>query len=232
MKETTADSSQMSEADFMAQFLDLHKPPQEAIDYFHSVPWLSKYLSSPAYKLIATFSRHLKASGEDYFFSRTLNTPTTIPHFLTLQLTDFKTVEPVKGNVKAQTTPPGRTTTVAPEYPDAVAMISLGNPGIDGHPSVIHGGVTCALLDETMGLLVMLHDNNVRGPGPRDALFTANLNVSYRAPIPTPANYLIKLWLVQRQGRKWFSKGQIIDGDGRVYAEADGLWVVANREKL
>lgn len=232
MKETTADSSQMSESDFMVNFLTTHKPPQEAKDYFHSVPWLDKYLSSPVYKLIPTFSRHLKASGEDYFFSRTLNTPTTIPHFLTLQLKDFKTPEPVTGNVQPQTAPQSRTPAVAPEHPDAVAMISLGNPGVDGHPNVIHGGVTCALLDETMGLLIMLHDNNVRGPGPRDALFTANLNVSYRAPIATPANYLIKLWLVKRQGRKWFSKGQITDHDGKVYAEADGLWVVATRAKL
>lgn len=232
MKETTADTSQMSEADFMAQFLDLHKPPQEAIDYFNSVPWLSKYLSSRAYKLIATFSRHLKKSGEDYFFSRTLNTAVTIPHFLTLQLKDFKTPEPVTGKIQPQTIDQMRTETIAPEYPDAVAMISLGNPGVDGHPNTIHGGVTCALLDETMGLLIMLHDTNVRGAGPRDALFTANLNVSYRLPIPTPADYLVKLWLVQRQGRKWYSKGQITDKDGKVYAEGTGLWVVANREKL
>lgn len=232
MKETTADSSQMSESDFMKNFLDLHHPPQEAIDYFNSVPWLSNYLSSPAYHVIATFSRHLKASGEDYFFSRTLNTPTTIPHFITLQSNDFKTPDPVTGNAQHSITPSARSTTIAPDNPDALVMISLGNPGVDGHPNTIHGGVTCALMDETMGLLVMLHDNNVRGPGPRDALFTANLNVSYRAPIPTPANYLVKLWLVKRQGRKWFSKAQITDKDGKVYAEGDGLWVVANREKL
>lgn len=234
MKETTADSSQMSDSDFMVHFLDTHKPPQEAVDHFHSIPWLSKHLSSPLYKLIPTFSRHLKATGEDYFFSRTLNTPNTIPHFLTLQLKDLQTPEPTTGpKIQPQTTPTSpRTTTIVPEHPDALALISLGPRGLDGHPSTIHGGVTCALLDETMGLLIMLHDNNVRGPGPRDALFTANLNVSYRLPIATSRDYLIKLWLTRRQGRKWFSKAQVTDEEGKVYAEADGLWVVANRDKL
>lgn len=154
---------------------------------------------------------------------------------VTLQLADFKTPEPIPSDAQAQSPPPQsrpRTKTVVPEYPDAVTMISLSAPGVDGHPGLIHGGVTCALLDETMGLLIMLHDNNLRGPGPRDALFTANLNVSYRAPIHTPGDYLVKMWLVKRQGRKWFSKGQITDKDGKVYAEGDGLWVVAARTKL
>lgn len=83
-----------------------------------------------------------------------------------------------------------------------------------------------------MGLLIMLHDNNIRGPGPRDSLFTANLNVSYRAPVPTPSELLIKTWLVSRTGRKWRSKGQLVDKDGKVLAEADGLWVVARRDKM
>lgn len=219
----------------MRTFLSTHTPPKEAVEHFHTVPWLSKYLSSPKYKTIPTFSRHLKASGEDYYFSRTLNTPITIPHMVTLQLADFKTPDPVSSDAKPANIPPPsgpRTPTIVPEYPDALTMISLGTRGVDGHPGLIHGGVTCALLDETMGLLIMLHDNNVRGPGPRDALFTANLNVSYRAPINTPGDYLIKMWLVKRQGRKWFSKGQITDKNGKVYAEGDGLWVTTNRTKL
>lgn len=233
MKETAEDSSAMSESDFMKTFLTTHRPPQEAIEYFHSIPWLSSYLSNPLYKIIPTFSRHLKASGEDYFFSRTLNTPITIPHMVTLQLADFKTVDPLPSDVKLPPLQfsPGAKTAV-PKHPDAVTMLCLGTRGVDGHPGLIHGGVTCALLDETMGLLIMLHDNNIRGPGPRDALFTANLNVSYRAPVNTPGNYLVKMWLVKRQGRKWFSKGQITDEEGKVYAEADGLWIVAARAKI
>ena len=238
MKETQEDSSAMGAADFMTTFLEKNKPPPESVEYFKNVPWLNAHLSSPLYRPVPTFSRHLKTSGEDYFFSRTINTPTTIPHMITLQLRNFVTPSETTATSNAGKNGPGRSPdahrqkTAVPENPDVLILVSLGKTGLDGHPATIHGGVTCAILDETMGLLVMLHDNNIRGPGPRDSLYTANLNVSYRAPIPTPGELLVKTWLVSRQGRKWFSKGQIYDKNGLLLAEADGLWVVARREKM
>jgi acyl-coenzyme A thioesterase PaaI-like protein len=232
MKEKSQDSSLMSTSDFMRTFLEQNQPPKEAIEHFKSVPWLDRYFSSGAYKIIPTFSRHLKSSGEDYFFSRTINTPSTIPHFISLQLKDFKTPDPVDVQPQDVSVPSHKALTKAPENPDVVMMLKLGENGVDGHPSVIHGGVTCAILDESMGILIMLHDNNVRGPGPRDSLFTANLNVTYRAPVPTPGEVLVKTWLVRRQGRKWYSKGQITDRHGNTLAEADGLWVTTKRQRL
>lgn len=233
MKETSQDSSKMSDADFMSTFLEKNHPPVESIEHFKSVEWLEPYISSPHYRIIPTFSRHLKTSGEDYFFSRTINTEATMPHMISLQLRNFVTVEPTTGASGQGNIREGhKNKTVVPEHPDALMLIKVGKQGLDGHPSTIHGGVTCALMDETMGLLIMLHDNNVRGPGPRDSLFTANLNVSYRAPVPTPGEFLVKTWLVSRQGRKWFSKGQLTDKNGNVLAEADGLWVTARRDKI
>lgn len=223
----------MSTADFMTTFLDRNYPPTESIEYFKSVTWLGSHISSPHYKIIPTYSRHLKSSGEDYFFSRTINTEATIPHMISLQLQNFVTPEPTTGTSSTQQNfERHKQKTVVPENPDMLMLLTLGKQGLDGHPSTIHGGVTCALMDESMGLLVMLHDNNIRGPGPRDSLYTANLNVSYRAPVPTPGDLLIKTWLVSRQGRKWFSKGQLVDKDGNVLAEADGLWVTARRDKI
>lgn len=234
MKESSAGDADASSSEFMANFLSHHGPPQEAIDHFRNVPWLEKYLSGPKYDVIPTFSRHLKPSGEDYFFSRTINTLDTIPHMVTLQLKDMKTPEPTESNAQPETSQSESKPriAVAPELPDAVTMISLGTRGVDGHPGLIHGGVTCALLDETMGLLTMLHANNVRVPGARHALFTAYLTVSYHAPLPTPGDYLVKLWVTSRQGRKWYSTGQITDQDGKVYAQGIGLWIVTIKAKL
>lgn len=231
MKEDTEESSHMSTADFMKTFLDTHSPPQEAVQHFQSAPWLNNLISSPKYKVIPTFSRHLKSSGEDYFFSRTINTECTIPHMISLQLRDFVTVEP-GANASAPTITDHRTPTVAPEHPEAITMLAIAGPGLNGHPETLHGGVTCAILDETMGLLIMLHDNNVHGNGPRDSFYTANLNVTYRAPVPAPSDIMVKSWLVKRQGRKWYSKGQIVDKQGTVLVEADGLWVSTKRQKL
>lgn len=235
MKETSDDSVDTGASDFLANFLSHHSPPQEAIDYFRSVPWLAKYMADPVYQLIPTFSRHLKHTGEDYYFSRTINTLATIPHMITLQLRDLPTPSPTDRPAPNHATSLQTNRlvqTIAPEYPDTLAMISLGKQGVDGHPGILHGGVACAILDEMMGLLIMLHYNKGRGPGNRDALFTANLNVSYRAPISTPGDYLVKLWATHRQGRKWFSKGQITDRHGKVLAEGDALWVVTARSKV
>lgn len=233
MKEDGEPTQFTSSADFMSSFLTRHRPPQEALDHFASIPWLNAHLSDPAYKAIPTFSRHLKDTGEDYFFSRTINTPTTIPHMVSLRLQDFQTPEPTANVPDRQTEnePRHKVKTLVPEKPDALMLLRLGGPGVDGHPQTMHGGVTCAILDETMGLLVMLHDNNVRHTGNRNALYTANLNVSYRGPITTPSHVLVRTWLVKRQGRKWYSKGQIVDENGTVLAEADGLWVTV-KEKL
>ncbi|KAJ9651081.1 hypothetical protein H2198_009635 [Neophaeococcomyces mojaviensis] len=236
MKESSQDSTHLSDSNFMTTFFHEQKPPQDSVDHFRQIPWLNQHVSNASYKIIPTFSRHLKTSGEDYFFSRTINTPETIPHMISLRLKNMKTPDVTSDHPPSQSTNPSftahKTPTIVPEEPDVLCLLQLGTRGLDGHPATIHGGVTCAILDETMGLLCMLHDHNIKEPGPRDSLYTANLNVSYRAPIPTPSTVLVKTWLVKRQGRKLFSKGQIVDEKGTVLAEADGLWVVARREKL
>ena len=214
--------------DFMSKFITTHRVPEDARKHFASVPWTNRYLSNPLYKAIPTFSRVLKDSGEDYFFSRTVSSPSTIPHLVTLQLTDFKTPpESAKGQLKQRQS--HNEVTKVPDNPDCVMLLALGRPGLDGHPSVIHGGMACAILDEMMGLCVMLHHQHISGP--RDSLFTASLNVTYRAPVPTPGDVLVKCWLVGREGRKWLAHGQIVDKDGVVMTEAEGLWMLAKRQE-
>lgn len=227
MKEPTEDSP-VSSADFMKTFIENNRPPQEAVDHFASIPWTNKWLQSSAYNVIPTFSRHLKRSGEDFYFSRTINTEATIPHMIACQLKDFQTVPLSDGKDAQPMVAPGKPET-APEQPDLVLLVQLGSQGLNGHPGVMHGGVTCALLDESMGLLGMLHTNNIVDTGPRDSLFTANLNVSYRAPIPTPSVVIIKVWLGKRTGRKWYMKGQIINERGQILADAISLWVTTKR---
>lgn len=217
--------------DFLSKFINTHRVPEDALKYFHSIEWTHKYLSNPLYQPVPTFSRVLKSSGEDFFFSRTVNTPSTIPHLVTLQLKEFP---PLKEFSKGQIQVKGShgEVTQVPENPDIIVLLKLGELGLDGHPSVIHGGMSCAILDEMMGLCVMLRRQNVSGN--RDSLFTANLNVTFRAPVPTPSEVFVRSWVAGVEGRKWFSRGQILDKDGRVLTEAEGLWVLVQgrREKL
>lgn len=215
------------EMDFMQKFIHDHKISREGLDHFASIPWTRPYLQDPLYKAIPTFSRVLKETGEDFFFARTVATPQTITHFISLQLGQLKLPpEAPKGSNPFPTD--YREVTKVPQKPDTVFLLRLGRPGLDGHPSVVHGGMDCAILDETMGLCVMLHHQHISGP--RDSLFTVNLNVTYRAPVPTPSDVLVRAWLVTRQGRKWYSTGQITDKDGKVLVEANGIWVLAKGE--
>lgn len=228
---TMADIS--DDGNFMDKFVAQHEVPRETLDYFlRDGSWLRKYLESPSYKSIPTFSRVLKNTGEDHFFSRTVATKETIPHLLSLQHRDFTLpAELPKGApVTPHTTDPlARAPVTVPSEPDTLFLISLARPGLDGHPSIIHGGMACAILDEMMGLCVMLHHQHISGP--RDSLFTVNLNVSYRAPVPTPSDVLVRCWLVGWQGRKWYSIGQIVGMDGTVYTEGRGVWVMARKSK-
>ncbi|KAI1612057.1 HotDog domain-containing protein [Exophiala viscosa] len=215
------------EMDFMSRFITSHRVPEDARNHFASIEWTNKHLSNPLYTAIPTFSRELKESGEDYFFSRTVSSPSTIPHLVTLQLKEFPVPrESPRGTLK--TGQNHTKVTEVPENPDCIMLLTLGRPGLDGHPSVIHGGMACAILDEMMGLCIMLHHQHISGP--RDSLFTANLNVTYRAPVPTPNDVLVRCWLVGREGRKWLSRGQIVDKDGLVMTEAEGLWVLTKRQ--
>ncbi|KAL6243806.1 hypothetical protein RBB50_009240 [Rhinocladiella similis] len=213
--------------DFMDKFIAANAVPTEALAHFAANDFTSKYLSNPLYRPIPTYSRVLKDDGEDYFFSRTVATPTTIPYLVTLQLKDFPFAEDSpKGTLK---TGQGHKAVVKiPENPDCIMLLHLGRPGVDGHPATIHGGVACAILDEMMGLCVMLHHQHLEGA--RESLYTAGLNVTYRAPVPTPNDVIVKCWLEGREGRKWKSRGQIINKDGLVMTEAEGLWVLARNE--
>lgn len=211
----------------MQKFIHDHKISREGLDYFASIPWTRSYLQDPLYKAIPTFSRVLKETGEDFFFARTVATPQTIPHLISLQLKDL-VLPPEAPKGSNPFAKDYREPTKVPEKPDTVFFLRLARPGLDGHPSVIHGGMACAILDEMMGLCVMLHHQHISGP--RDSLFTVSLNVTYRLPVPTPSDVLVRAWLVTRQGRKWFSIGQITDKNGNVLTEAQGIWVLTKRE--
>lgn len=215
--------------DFMTNFLTKNRVPEESLKHFASVDWTNRYLSDASYKPIPTFSRVLKEeSGEDYFFSRTVNSPATIPHLITLQLKDLNSPPEVpRGTLKGKEKQ--TEVTKVPEKPDCIMLLRLARPGLDGHPHVIHGGMACAILDEMIGLCLMLHQTHVHGP--RDSLFTANLNVTFRAPVPTPGDILVKTWVIGREGRKWLAHGQLVDKDGVVMTEAEGLWVVTKRQE-
>lgn len=212
------------QSNFLESFIQGHKPPQSTVDYFSSEQWTRKTLENDAYEIIPFFSRYLnERTGENCFFARTVNTDTTIPHLLALRLKDLKTPDPVPyPKDRPAAVPPLELTTP----PAVICLMSLGRD-LDAHPSIVHGGFQGVIFDEIMRLLILLHQNNICKPGPRDIHFTVNMTLSYSAPVSTPGIVLVQSWLSRWEGRKWFARANIVNSAGKVLTSAESIWVTA-----
>ncbi|RVX67219.1 hypothetical protein B0A52_08653 [Exophiala mesophila] len=218
----TQDARRPDRATVVKNFARDYQPPTETIQHFESIPWTKSWMTDPKYTITPFWSRHEKpGNSEDFFFARTINTESTIPHTMVLCHRFGQPPEVGSGDIA-----------IDESTPDLVVLLQLGEKGLDGHPSIIHGGVTCALLDEMQSEVILMYRRLIGGDALADALFTANLDVNYRAPVPTPGACLVKCWLVSRDKRKWKTKAKMVDGDGKLLAEGAAIWVVKPREKI
>lgn len=196
---------------------------EETLAFFQSLPWAAQLIASPQYSLITTPSRIVKASTEDAFFSQTLATPSTIPHSLNLLRRELSTPPdriPFTSTSSSLSLP-------VPSEPDSIWLFSLGSPGVSGHPFIAHGGFLTAVLDEALGSPIL---RQMRKEGRRIPNFTVRLDTRYKNPVKVPGVYIATSWCTGREGRKTTARGQIIDKDGKLYAEAEGMWVEARAE--
>lgn len=87
------------------------------------------------------------------------------------------------------------------------------------YPNITHGGITAAILDETIGRAIMVfYDGNTFG-------VTLELNVKYKKPVP----YGVELKAIGRissdNGRIFEGTGELYLPDGTVAAEAQGKFM-------
>ncbi|GES59587.1 hypothetical protein ATEIFO6365_0003086700 [Aspergillus terreus] len=184
--------------------------PADALSFFLARPSARPY-NPPTYHPIPWLSRHDKGDNTtDTFFSQALNSPNTIPRVLALLRADL--LEP-------DTPVPDDND----DSPHQVLFVQLGT-GLNGFTDTVHGGVLASLVDEALSTCV--EAVRQQGAGESKAkLFTANLNVSYRAPVYSPAVILVKTWLRRREGRKWFLEAQVVTEEGKVCTEVKALWI-------
>ena len=96
----------------------------------------------------------------------------------------------------------------------AVMEVTLGN-AFEGAPGRSHGGVVASLIDETMGLVMGMQGT---------LAFTAQLDITYRAPTPINEPITARAWLEGRSGRKLTIKATVSSEEGMV-AEATALFI-------
>lgn len=105
-------------------------------------------------------------------------------------------------------------------------MIFFGS-GLDGWPTMVHGGAIGTVIDENMGRAAIRHF-------PARTGVTANLNIDYRAPVYSSQYYTFHTKLDQERStdRKAYATCQVRDLSGRLCVEASGLFVVPKKLQL
>jgi len=102
----------------------------------------------------------------------------------------------------------------------AVSVIYFGR-GLDGWPSVLHGGALSIVLDESTGRVALRSFPDRTG-------VTANLNINYRIPITSGQFCTVTAQIDHENStdRKAIVKGEVRDCMGRLCTQASGLFVV------
>lgn len=228
--------------------------PAPAIAHLRTNSWANNLISSADYTPIETDSRRLKpTTGEDGYFAQTLNTPSTIPHCLTLQrrnLTSAPTEVPTWLPATKQDAASAAKPTPALNPADIIMIFDLSSPGLSGHPSTVHGGLVATLIDEAMSLAVAAHTNaptalTTTEDNPRGKIFTAQLDVRYKKRVVTPALLVVKARVIGRVGRKFWVRAQALQEDEEsagghlewakrkvVKADAMAFWIETSDSKL
>lgn len=103
----------------------------------------------------------------------------------------------------------------------AVMEATLGK-AFEGAPQRAHGGIVAALIDETMGLVLAIHEA---------LAFTVQLDITYLAPTPINETIYARAWLERKEGRKMFMRAEVTSGATTI-AEASSLFIEVDPTKF
>jgi acyl-coenzyme A thioesterase PaaI-like protein len=170
--------------------------------HFNSIPWCSALLSNPTYRITPTFSRQPKQSTEDSLVAISLSSPSTISNCLSLYI------------------PP-----VPPEsfISEVVTLLTLGD-GMNGGVNMLHGGIISTLMDDVMGTLLTVNEDHGGLPLTQGTV-TASLTVKFLKGVRTPGTVAVVARCRKREGRKFWLDAEVKDGEGRVLAKGEAVWI-------
>ena len=93
------------------------------------------------------------------------------------------------------------------------------------YPGRVHGGISAAILDETIGRAISINDENVWG-------VTGSLEIRYKKPVPVDCD-IITVARITRDTRKLFEgEGEIILPNGEIAVTASAKYVKMPIEKI
>lgn len=106
-------------------------------------------------------------------------------------------------------------------------LVSVFTPLVkhQSYPGRLHGGVTGAILDETIGRAIMIKNDSIWG-------VTVELNVKYKKPIPLDQELRVVGRITKDSSRLFEGTGEIILQNGEVAATAWGKYMKMPIEKI
>lgn len=93
------------------------------------------------------------------------------------------------------------------------------------YPGIVHGGVVAAMLDEASGRSLM-------SSGQTRFMYTAQLTIRYRKPVPLNQPLKILGHAGENRGRVAKARGEIYGPDGQLLAQAEAVLVDIPQETL
>ncbi|KAL6908432.1 hypothetical protein GGI43DRAFT_429442 [Trichoderma evansii] len=209
------------------------------MEHFSKISYIIPTLQSQDYEVVPVWGRIRKLSGEDFFFSETLATGSTIPHCLMLKkatlpaLVEAPEFDPT---IQSKNGFSSSVHSYEDTPPHLITLFELSSPGVCSHPSTAHGGLLSTILDEAMAHTLAAHFSTdpKEIDNVRRTLLTSKLEVAFKRPVKTPGVLIVKSWCVAYNGRKHWMKAQAVQiepvngqsqGREEVKLEASGLWI-------
>jgi uncharacterized protein (TIGR00369 family) len=93
------------------------------------------------------------------------------------------------------------------------------------YPGRLHGGITGAILDETIGRAIMIKDKKVWG-------VTIELNLSYKKPIPLNTELKAVGRITKDSSRIFEGTGELLLPSGEIAATAHGRYMKMSIDKI
>jgi uncharacterized protein (TIGR00369 family) len=93
-------------------------------------------------------------------------------------------------------------------------------PNYAGGAGFAHGGIIAVVLDEAMGKLSRLT---------QEQAVTAEMSIEYRKPVPIDKEIVVEGWQEEEKGRNRFRIAEIRDSQGSLLARGKGRFVVVTQ---
>ncbi|KAI1323379.1 HotDog domain-containing protein [Xylariaceae sp. FL0255] len=166
--------------------------------------------------------------SQDRLFRRLLNTETAIPHLIGFYRNPFSGAIPTFPDL--------------PFIVNSMTFVFDVSKDLHGFNGTVHGGIIGALMDEAMGNLLFQNDllnreakanGSIPGDSPGfSAAGTADMEVKYLRPIPTPNIILATATLIRKEDRKMSMRVVVANKDGKEYAIGKGTFVTLKKAKM